>query len=146
MPEVSRRAVMATALGGLGLVALAPAAPAFARTVSASSTGLAHAASPAAGLADPIRSLFTPAIGRAFTAVDGERALHLVLTAVEDLSPDAAGDEHRFLLLFTANGYSPADGIFTLSRAGAPDVALFISPIGRGGLTRTLQAVVDRTA
>lgn len=145
MPEVSRRAVMATALGGLGLAALVPAAPAFARTAAGagSSTPVATSAS---GLADPVRSLFTPAIGRAFTAVDGERTLHIVLTAVEDLSPDAAGDEHRFLLLFTADGYSPADGIFTLSRAGAPDVALFISPIGRGGLTRTLQAVVNRTA
>lgn len=145
MPEVSRRAVMATALGGLGLAALVPAAPAFARTAAGSGSSTAAAAA-TSGLADPVRSLFTPAIGRTFTAVDGERTLHLVLTAVEDLSPDAAGDEDRFLLLFTADGYSPADGIFTLSRAGAPDVALFISPIGRGGLTRTLQAVVNRTA
>ncbi|MBB2968814.1 DUF6916 family protein [Leifsonia aquatica] len=145
MPEVSRRAVMATALGGLGLAVLVPAAPAFARTAAGAGSSTPVAA-PASGLADPVRSLFTPAIGRAFTAVDGERTLHIVLTAVEDLSPDAAGDEHRFLLLFTADGYSPADGIFTLSRAGAPDVALFISPIGRGGLTRTLQAVVNRTA
>ncbi|GAA0434524.1 DUF6916 family protein [Leifsonia naganoensis] len=144
MPEVSRRAVMATALSGIGLAALAPAAPALART--AVGAGVSGASASTSGLAEPVRSLFTPAIGRAFTAVDGERSLHLVLTAVEDLAADAAGDEHRFLLLFTADGYSAADGIFTLSRAGAPDVALFISPIGRGGLTRTLQAVVNRTA
>lgn len=135
---------MASALGGLGLVALAPAAPAFARTAAAGAATATGAAT--SGLADPVRSLFTPAIGRPFTAVDGDRALRLVLTAVEDLHPEAAGDEHRFLLLFSTDGWSTGDGIFTLSRAGAPDVALFLSPIGRPGLTHTMQAVVDRTA
>ncbi len=146
MPEVSRRTVMATALGGIGLAALVPAAPAFARSAAGSVTATSVATSGAAGLAEPVRSLFTPAVGRAFTATDGDRTLRLVLTAVEDLSEAAPGDENRFALLFSTDGFAAADGTFTLSRTGAPDVALFVTPIGRPGLSRTLQAVVDRTA
>ncbi|UAJ79177.1 hypothetical protein IT072_18545 [Leifsonia sp. ZF2019] len=143
MPEVSRRAVMATALGGIGLAALAPAAPAFAHSVSGT---IASSATGATGLAEPVRSLFSPAVGHAFTAADGDRTLRLVLTAVEDLPGAASDDEHRFALLFSTDGYAAVDGTVTLSRAGAPDVALFLTPIGRPGLSRTLQAVVDRTA
>lgn len=148
MPEVSRRAVMATALGGLGMAAVLPAAPAFARDGGAAGARGFSAAATATGAqtAEPVRSLFSDAVGRPFRAVDGERTLDLVLRAVEDLSPDAVGDEHRFLLLFAAEGYVSVDGIFTLRRAGAPDVSLFLSPIGRGGLTRTVQAVVNRSA
>jgi hypothetical protein len=149
VPEVSRRAVMATALGGLGLAAVLPAAPAFARTESAAgSAGRAAVAASGSSSApvDPVRSLFADAIGRPFRAVDGDRTLDLVLRAVEDLSADSAGDENRFLLLFAADGYGWADGIYTVRRAGSPDVLLFLSPIGRGGLTRTVQAVVNRTA
>ncbi|GIT78839.1 hypothetical protein LLS1_05080 [Leifsonia sp. LS1] len=146
MPEVSRRAVMATALGGIGLAALAPAAPAFAHSVSGTIASSATGGTGASGLAEPVRSLFSPAVGHAFTAADGDRTLRLVLTAVEDLPGAASGDEHRFALLFSTDGYAAVDGTVTLSRAGAPDVALFVTPIGRPGLSRTLQAVVDRTA
>lgn len=150
MPEVSRRAVMATALGGLGIAAVLPAAPALAGTPTAigraGTVGGTAAATAAADPVVPVRSLFADAVGRPFRAVEGGRTIDLVLRAVEDLAPDAAGDEHRFLLLFTADGYSAVEGIYTVRRAGAPDVSLFLSPIGRGGLTRTVQAVVNRTA
>ncbi|MFF2051233.1 DUF6916 family protein [Leifsonia sp. NPDC058194] len=138
---MSRRTVMASALGGLGVAVLLPAAPALARTGSAPLA--AAAAAPAT--AEAVRSLFTPAIGRPFVASDSERTIHLVLTDVDDLSAEAAGDEHRFLLLFSADS-GATDGIYTLSRSGTPDVSLFLSPIGRPGLTRTMQAVVNRTA
>jgi hypothetical protein len=85
-------------------------------------------------------------VGRPFRAVDGDRTLDVRLASVDDLSPDSAGDEHRFALRFTASGFEAADGIYTLRRAGAPDVQLFLTPIGPRGLTRTLQAVVNRTA
>lgn len=151
MPEVSRRAVMATALGGLGIAAVLPAAPALAGTPAPAGRAVALAGTAAADpvAADPVapvRSLFADAVGRPFRAVEGGRTIDLVLRAVEDLAPDAAGDEHRFLLLFTADGYSAVEGIYTVRRAGAPDVSLFLSPVGRSGLTRTVQAVVNRTA
>jgi hypothetical protein len=148
VPEVSRRAVMATALGGLGVAAVFPATPAFARTESSVGTRATAAATAATGSGpvDPARSLFAGAVGRPFRAIDGDRTIDLVLRSVEDLSPDAAGDEGRFLLLFAADGYTSVEGIYTVRRAGAPDVELFLSPIGRGGLTRTVQAVVNRTA
>jgi len=136
---------MATALGGLGIAALLPAAPAVAGTPAETGRALVGAGA-ATDPVLPVRSLFADAVGRPFRAVEGGRTIDLVLRAVEDLAPDAVGDEHRFLLLFTADGYSAVEGIYTVRRAGAPDVALFLSPIGRGGLTRTVQAVVNRTA
>ncbi|MDN4613100.1 hypothetical protein P5G50_01435 [Leifsonia sp. F6_8S_P_1B] len=147
MPEVSRRTVMASVLGGLGVAVAAPATPVLAAAGVAAPVSAAPAApGTAAQPALPVRSLFTPAIGRPFRAVDGDRTLDLRLTAVDDLGPDSAGDEHRFALRFTASGFDAADGTFTLRRAGAPDVQLFLTPIGPRGLTRTLQAVVNRTA
>lgn len=146
MPEVSRRAVMATALGGLGIAAVLPAAPALAGTPAPAGRAVALAGTAAADPVAPVRSLFADAVGRPFRAVEGGRTIDLVLRTVEDLAPDAAGDEHRFLLLFTADGYSAVEGIYTVRRAGAPDVSLFLSPVGRSGLTRTVQAVVNRTA
>lgn len=148
MPEVSRRAVMSSVLGGLGLAAALPAAPALAAVApsrpAAGPAAVADAAS--AGPVLPVRSHFTAAIGRPFRADDGERTLDVRLAGVDDLHPDSAGDEHRFALRFTASGFEAADGIYTLRRAGAPDVQLFLTPIGPRGLTRTLQAVVNRTA
>ncbi|KQR53356.1 hypothetical protein ASF88_00165 [Leifsonia sp. Leaf336] len=153
MPELSRRAVMVSTLGGLGVAAAAalPAAPALARGFAG--TAAAGAATAVASDAVPVRSLFTPAVGRAFRAteiVDGEtagdRTIDLVLSAVEDIADSAPGDENRFLLLFTASGYTAADGIYTLRRAGAPQVTLFLSAIGPRGMTRAMQAVVSRTA
>lgn len=141
MPEVSRRAVMTSALGGLGVavVASVPAAPAIA--------GLLPATATAAAVADPLRSLFSPHIGRTFRASDGDRVLSLTLDAVQDLAPDGApGDEYRFVLLFSGRGTAASDGIYTLTRAGVPAVSLFLNPIGPHGATRTMQAVVNRTA
>ncbi len=149
MPDVSRRAVMAIALGGLGAVAALPATPAVARTESAGAAARRAAVAATTASAEPVaatRSLFSDAVGLPFRAVDGDRTIDLVLRSVADLPAAPAGDERRFLLLFTADGYSAIDGTFTVRRAGAPDVALFLSPIGRGGLTRTVQAVVNRTA
>lgn len=154
MPELSRRAVMASALGGIGIAAAAglPAAPALAHGIVARDTGIAGASADGTATVDPVRSLFTPAIGRAFRATQsagsdaGERTIDLVLTAVEDIADSAPGDENRFLLLFTASGYTAADGIYTLRRAGAPQVTLFLSAIGPRGMTRAMQAVVSRTA
>lgn len=151
---------MASALGGLGVAAAAtlPAAPALARGIAGASVnaGVGGAAATSTATADPVRSLFAPAIGRAFRATEshdgstdgdaGARTIELVLTAVEDIADSAAGDENRFLLLFTASGYTAADGIYTLRRAGAPQVTLFLSVIGPRGMTRAMQAVVSRTA
>ena len=153
MPELSRRAVMVSTLGGLGVAAAAalPAAPALARGLAG--TAAAGAATAVASDAVPVRSLFTPAIGGAFRATEigdgetvGDRTIDLVLSAVEDIADSAPGDENRFLLLFTASGYTAADGIYTLRRAGAPQVTLFLSAIGPRGMTRAMQAVVSRTA
>lgn len=150
MPEVSRRAVMASVLGGLGLAATVPAAPALGvDSVRASGPAVSRSAPAAAAASEPVlpvRSHFAPAVGRPFRAVDGDRTLDVRLASVDDLGPDTAGDEHRFALRFTASGFEAADGIYTLRRAGAPDVQLFLTPIGPRGLTRTLQAVVNRTA
>ena len=149
MPDVSRRAVMVTALGGLGAIgavasAAAPAVPAVAgglRRAAASAAAVAAVAS-----ADPVRSQFVPAVGGMFRADDGDRSIDLLLTAVEDLPGSTADDEHRFGLLFSASGFVAADGIYTLHRAGMPPLPLFLSPIGPRGMTRTMQAVVNRTA
>lgn len=155
MPELSRRAVMASALGGLGIAAAAglPAVPAVAHGIVATGAGAGRASAAGTATADPVRSLFAPAIGRAFRATQsadgsgaGERTIDLVLTAVEDIADSAPGDENRFLLLFTASGYTAADGIYTVRRAGAPEVTLFLSAIGPRGMTRAMQAVVSRTA
>ncbi|MGN6427266.1 MAG: DUF6916 family protein [Leifsonia sp.] len=141
MPEVSRRAVMTSTLGGLGVAVAAaslPAAPAIA--------GLLSADAPAAE-AQPLRSLFAPHVGRTFRAADGDRVLTLTLDAVNDLAPDGApGDDYRFVLLFSGRGSTAADGIYTLSRSGVPAVSLFLNPVGPHGTTRTMQAVVNRTA
>lgn len=143
MSEVSRRAVMTSALGGLG-VAVAASLPAAPASASGFTSGLALKA---AATAEPVRSLFAPHVGRTFRATDGDRTVSLTLTAVQDLAPDGApGDEHRFVLLFSGLGRTAADGIYTLRRAGTPAVALFLSPIGPHGATRTMQAVVNRTA
>ncbi|WP_348789224.1 hypothetical protein [Leifsonia sp. NPDC080035] len=143
MPEVSRRVVMTSALGGIGVAVAAslPAAPAIARAVLP-----ANGAESGADAA-PVRSLFSPHVGRTFRAVDGDRDLTLTLDAVQDLAPDGApGDENRFVLLFSARGSTAADGIYRLTRSGVPGVALFLNPIGPRGTTRTMQAIVNRTA
>jgi hypothetical protein len=145
---------MVSSLGGLGFAAAAAlsATPALARGLADAGVGSA-AASPSAASPEavPVRSLFTPAVGRAFRATEtgdsaGDRTIDLVLSAVEDIADSAPGDENRFLLLFTASGYTAADGIYTLRRAGSPQVTLFLSAIGPRGMTRAMQAVVSRTA
>lgn len=141
---------MATALGGLGLTAFAvPAAPALASASGAAVSGSAAASSASAGDAPatlPRRSDFEPAVGGVFRAVDGERTVDLILRSVEDIAGAEPGDEDRYSLLFTAPGFSAADGIYTLRRSGVPAATLFLSLVGPRGLTRTLQAVVSRTA
>lgn len=139
---------MATALGGLGLTAFAvPAAPALASASGAAVSGSAAAASAGDAPATlPRRSDFEPAVGGVFRAVDGERTVDLILRSVEDIAGAAPGDEDRYSLLFTAPGFSAADGIYTLRRSGVPAATLFLSLVGPRGLTRTLQAVVSRTA
>ncbi|WP_374222245.1 hypothetical protein [Leifsonia sp. TF02-11] len=148
---MSRRAVMASALGGLGIAAAAglPAAPAIARGVAGIAPSVRDNA--ASATVDAVRSLFTPAVGRTFRATESgggasDRTIDLVLSAVEDIADSAPGDENRFLLLFTTSGFTASDGIYTLRRSGAPQVTLFLSAIGPRGLTRAMQAVVSRTA
>ncbi len=141
---------MASALGGLGIAAAAglPAAPALARGVVGAAPSVRDSAATAS--VDPVRSLFTPALGRAFRATESggasDRTIDLVLSSVEDIADSVPGDENRFLLLFTASGFTASDGIYTLRRSGAPQVTLFLSAIGPRGLTRAMQAVVSRTA
>lgn len=142
---------MVSALGGLGVAAAAalPAAPALARASAGAGVGSAASTSPVSSEAVPVRSLFAPAVGRAFRANEagsGDRTIDLVLSAVEDIADSAPGDENRFSLVFTASGYTAADGIYTLRRAGSPQVTLFLSAIGPRGMTRAMQAVVSRTA
>lgn len=143
---------MATALGGLGVAAAAalPAAPAIARGISGTGAS-AVTGRIVAETTDPVRSLFTPAVGRTFRATESgggasDRTIDLVLSSVEDIADSTPGDENRFLLLFTASGFTASDGIYTLRRSGAPQVTLFLSAIGPRGLTRAMQAVVSRTA
>lgn len=146
MPDVSRRAVMTTALGGLG--ALGALGTVTGGAAPALAGGLRRAAATAASPAvvDPVRSLFAPAVGGMFRADDGDRSIDLLLTAIEDVPGGSRGDEHRFSLLFSASGFVASDAIYTLRRSGVPPVDLFLSPIGPRGMTRTMQAVVNRTA
>ena len=88
-------------------------------------------------------------IGRALGGRDDEGLAHAVASVpsrIVDIAESTPGDENRFLLLFTASGYTAADGIYTLRRSGAPQVTLFLSAIGPRGMTRAMQAVVSRTA
>ena len=142
---------MASALGGLGIAAAAglPAAPALARGVVGTAPSVRDSA--ATATVDAVRSLFPPAVRRTFRATDSgggasARTIALVLSPVEDIADSVPGDENRFLLLFTASGFTASDGIYTLRRSGAPQVTLFLSAIGPRGLTRAMQAVVSRTA
>ncbi len=145
VPEVSRRTVMTTGLGGLGLAAVAIAtqtAPALAGSPAPAAVN-PHALESGA---EPTRSLYLPAVGRTFAASDGTRTIDITLTAVEDLpAAKAPGDEGRFSLLFAAIGFLAGDGIFTLRRTGTPTTTLFLTPVGPRGATRTMQAIVNRT-
>ncbi len=151
MPEVSRRTVMTVGAGGIGLAAVAvatQAGPAFAGGTSAASAFSALSA--ATGLATgplPVRSIYAPAIGRTFRANDGTRSFDLTLTEIHDLPESTVdNDENRFGLLFTATGFLAGDGIFALRCAGVRTTTLFLTAVGPRGATRTLQAIVDRTA
>ncbi|WP_143465575.1 hypothetical protein [Leifsonia sp. NCR5] len=143
---MSRRTVMVSALSGLGVAAVAAAAPAVPAFAGTASRAAAAIPATAAAAVEPTRSLYLPAVGRAFTAVSDERTIHLTLASVDDVAGGAdAGHEHRFGLHFTAAaGYEAADGIYTLTADGVPATTLFLVAIGPRRMTRSLQAIVIR--
>ena len=127
MLEPSRRTVLGTGLGLLGLAVI----------------GTGQLRADAAAARGPVRHDYTSSLRRAFTVHHAGRSHRLTLRAVQDL-PHARAAHHRycFSLLFTPAGRTALpDGIYTLRRAGVPTHSLFLARIGTG---RTLQAVVNR--
>lgn len=127
MNEPSRRTVLGA---GIGLVGLAI-------------VGVDARTADAATSTAPMRSQYTPSVGRVFTVRHGGRAHRVTLTAVQNLPHTRPADrQYCFsLLLIPAGRTDLPDGIYTLERSGVPAHSLFLSRIGTG---RALQAVINR--
>jgi hypothetical protein len=132
MGDVSRRAVLVTGAGIAGLAALG-----FNEVDAAGATTAPNST--------PVRSNYTKAVGKVFTAVHAGRVHRLRLTHVRDLSPTSAAQRpHCFNLIFAPTGKARlSDAIYVLDRPGVHPHALFLSGMGTDG---AMQAVVNRPA
>ena len=140
MPTLSRRTMILTGVGVAGVAAVGVTAG-----VSLWPKESTIEADAAAGI-DLVRSRFAPLVGTEFTASATVGVFSLVLDGVEEVYPvRAPEDEHRFNLLFAANGGEPPAGIYTLSHPETSESVLFLSAIGPEGSERRLQALVDRS-
>ena len=115
MSDVTRRAVLGAGAGVAGLVAL----------------GLGEGDADAATTfhAVPLRSHYTPALGRVFTASRGGHSYRLRLTAIRDLKPTTAKQRsHSFTLVFTpvGNAHRPVDGIYAITSRATVAHHLFL--------------------
>jgi hypothetical protein len=132
MGDVSRRAVLLTGAGLAGVAALGlDEADAVGATTAPNST--------------PVRSNYTKAVGKVFTAVHAGRTHRIRLTHVRDLAPTSAAQRpHCFNLIFAPTGKARLhDAIYVLDRPGVHTHTLFLSGIGTDG---AMQAVVNRPA
>ncbi|MCW4385526.1 hypothetical protein OH146_07040 [Salinibacterium sp. SYSU T00001] len=139
MVQLTRRAVVASAIGVTGMAALgvATATSPWARTP------VAPAAAPA--IVKLARSRFAPHLGLAFTARAGDSRHALVLDRIDDLpGAGSGGEEQRFNLIFAETDEALTDGIYEVSRDGAEPATLFLSVIGAEG-ERRLQGLVDQS-
>lgn len=128
MQNISRRAVLGSAVGTAALVAIGiDAAPAGAATTPA-----------------PLRSHYAPSVGKIFTAVRAGRSHQVTLTAIRDAVPTRAKDKpYAFTLILTpARGVRLPDGIYRLTRRGVRTHSLLLSSVGTAG---KVQAAVNGT-
>jgi hypothetical protein len=130
MPDVSRRVVLTAGAGLAGLVVLG-----FDETDAAAATGAANS--------KPLRSNYTKAVGKVFTAVHAGRTHRLRLTHVRDLAAaSAAHRPHCFNLIFTPVSKARLhDAIYVLAGPDVRTHKLFLSAIGTDGV---MQAIVNR--
>lgn len=146
MLEVSRRTVMAFGAGAVGAVAVgAFATPATA--AGPAGLGALPDFTPAPAAALPVRSHFAGHEGETFLASSGGTSVAVTLSTIDDVPP-AIGteDEHRFNLIFTAQGSSTAtQGVYEITHPTVPAATLFVSAVGSSE-RRQLQALVNRTA
>ncbi|WP_403022399.1 DUF6916 family protein [Salinibacterium sp. GXW1014] len=138
MAQLTRRAVVASAVGVAGMAALGVAAATSPWTVPLGTP----AATPT--LVKLARSRFAPHLGLAFTARSGDSLHTLVLERIDDLPGAGSSDEQRFNLIFTETGKAVTDGIYQVSRDGAEPATLFLSAIG-AERERRLQGLVDQS-
>jgi hypothetical protein len=129
MGDVSRRVVLGAGAGLAGLVALGFDEVDAVAAASANST--------------PVRSNYSKAVGKVFTAVHAGRSHRLRLTHIRDVAPATAAQRpHCFNLIFSPVGTVRLhDAIYVLHHSGVNTHRLFLSAIGTDG---TMQAVVNR--
>lgn len=132
MPDVSRRAFVATGAGVAGLVLLD-------QTAATAQTQLVRD-----GGGGPLRSDYSDAVGTVFT-LRGRRhgAVRARLRSIEDVPGVPSADaELCFVLVFEPlGGRRIPDAIWSVDRRGARSHDLALSSVGRAG---AVQAVIDR--
>jgi hypothetical protein len=129
MTDMTRRTVLA---GGIGLLTLAM-------------VGSAPETVDAATRSAPVRADYAGSVGATFTASSDGHTHRLRLEHIRDLIPTTATQRpYCFNLIFVPVGSAALpDGIYTLSRRGAPTRDLFLSRVGIG---HDMQALVNRKA
>jgi hypothetical protein len=128
VPELTRRALLVSGAGAMGVAVLGIGESAAAATSATSA---------------PLRADYAKSVGKVFTAAIGSRTSSVKLVSIRDLSPTTAQQRpFCFMLVFAPTTTARlADGIYTLSRTGVPTHALFMSSIGSNG---RMQLVVNR--
>ena len=129
MPELTRRALLVSGAGAMGVAALG--------------TGESSAAAATSSTSAPLRAKYAKSVGKVFTAAIGSRTFSVKLVSIRDLSHTTAQQRPRcFMLVFAPTTTARlADGIYTLRRTGVPTHALFMSSVGSN---RGMQVIVNR--
>jgi hypothetical protein len=137
--DVSRRSMIGAGAAGLAVAAVgieipqamgAPAAPKIAADPSFTANAALY-----------LRSRYTPLQRKGFSLVRAGKGTPVVLREIADIEGARAGAADAFRLTFTAKGVPPAQGTYSLRRAGFAATSLFIVPDPeRGGVTAIINS------